>query len=124
MSENINKVTFVLTGPRKGFTGVLNNRYGFKDGELTVDHIYRDPFRLILCTRYCCNIKGEAPLWRTEKDKAGKNSSVKITDIEKPRVETTTVKSEPVISTTDGGASSGKSPEVVLGAGADAAPKD
>ena len=117
MSDDVNKVTFVLTGPRKGFTGILNKRYGFKDGELTVDHVFRDPFRLILCNNYCCNIKGEAPLWKTVKGKDGKNSSVKITDVEKPKVETTTVKSAPAASTTDGGASAAPTPAGNAGAG-------
>jgi len=117
MSDNTNKVTFVLTGPREGSTVILNNRYGFKDGELTVDHVYREPFRIILCTHYCCNIKGEAPLWRTETDKAGKKASVKITDFEKPAVETTIVKSEPSVTTTDGGASAVRTPDVVLDTG-------
>lgn len=98
MSDDVNKVTFVLTGPRKGFTGILGKRYGFKDGELTVDHAYREAFRIILCNSYCCNIKGEAPLWKTVD-----GASVKVTDVEKPKVETTTVKSAPVATTTDGG---------------------
>jgi hypothetical protein len=103
MSNDVNKVTFVLTGPREGFTGVLGKRYGFRDGKLTVDHIFRDPFRIILCTNYCCNIKGEAPLWKTVD-----GASVKITDVEKPRVETTTVKSAPV-HTTEGPSTSSRS---------------
>lgn len=108
MSDDVNKVTFVLTGPRKGFTGILCKRYGFKNGELTVDHIFRDPFKIILCNGYCCNIKGEAPLWKTVENKDGKNASVKITDVEKPKVETTTIKSEPVASTSDASQSAPK----------------
>lgn len=100
MSDDQNKVTFVLTGPREGFTGILGKRYGFKDGELTVDYNLRGPFSIILCNGYCCNIKGEAPLWKTVD-----GASVKITDVEKPKVETTTVKSAPVSTTTDGGES-------------------
>lgn len=96
MSDDVNKVTFVLTGPREGFTGILGKRYGFKDGELSVDHVYRDAFRTILCNSYCCNIKGEAPLWQTVD-----GASIKITDVPKPVRETTTVKSSPSASTTD-----------------------
>lgn len=111
MSEDTNMVTFVLTGPRKGFTGILCKRYGFKDGELSVPHVYRDPFRLILCNNYACNIKGEAPLWKTVDGIA-----VKITDVEKPKAETTTVKSAPSASVTDKPASTtdSASGEVVL----------
>jgi len=107
MSNDPNRSTFVLTGPRKGFTGILGGRYGFRDGELTVDHVHKDKLKLILCTSYCCNVKGEAPLWRTEE-----GASVKITDLEKPKVETTTVKSAPVSSTTTDKDESPKEPPV------------
>jgi hypothetical protein len=93
-----NRVIFVLTGPREGFTGVLGGRYGFDRGELTVEHSLRDPLRIILCNNYACNIKGEAPLWKTVD-----GASVKITDVEKPEKEVTTVKTQPEMLMKDDG---------------------
>jgi hypothetical protein len=77
MSDNQNKVTFVLTGPREGFTGILGGRYGFKDGELTVDEYLASSLSTVLCTRYCCNIKGRPPLWRTKN-----GGSVQVTELD------------------------------------------
>lgn len=81
MSDDKNKVTFVLTGPREGYTGVLGGRYGFNDGKLTVDHSFRDGLRNILCVRYCCNIQNEAPLWKTVTEN-GLKASVKVTELD------------------------------------------
>jgi len=87
------QVTFVLTGPRKGFTGVLGGRYGFRDGKLTVNSDYKDKVALILCSRYCCNIEGENPIW-AEKD----GGSIKIGEMVKPESVVTAVVSDPVSS--------------------------
>ena len=97
MSEQEGTVTFVLTGPREGYTGFLSNgRYGFKDGELTVPQSMKEGLKTILCNAYACNIKGEAPIWES-KDGA----SVKVGEVEKPKAEVTTVKADPVHTTTD-----------------------
>ena len=95
---NENRVTFVLMGPRAGYTGILGDRYGFKDGRLSVPFNEKDAYKLILCTAYACNIEGEAPLWATV-DVGGKPSAVKVADLPKPVVETTTVRTEPKAST-------------------------
>lgn len=78
MSNSERTVTFVLTGPRKGHTGVLGGRYGFKDGKLKAPEHLRAPLATILCNRYACNIEGESPLWRTDKDGA----AVKVTELD------------------------------------------
>lgn len=82
MSEEHNRVTFVLTGGREGYSGVLGGRYGFNNGELKVDQYMREPLRTVLCTRYACNIKGEAPLWKTVTNKEGKKASVQVTALD------------------------------------------
>ena len=96
MSEDQNRVTFVLTGPREGFTGVLGGRYGFRNGKLTVDQHMRAPLRNVLCTRYCCNIEGEPPLWKTVKSDKGKSSKqVTALDIRTESDNVTTVVEAP-----------------------------
>ena len=84
------KVTFVLTGPRKGFTGVLGGRYGFKDGELTCDEHMKDKLMLVLCTKYCCNVKNAPPLWKTVN-----GASVKVTEMDIEQDPVTTVSEPP-----------------------------
>lgn len=95
MAEDNSKpqITFELTGPRKGFTGMLGGRYGFRDGKLTVNTEHKDALKLTLCNRYGCNIVGEAPVWET-KDGA----SVRVGFVEKPEVVVTTIVGEPTAS--------------------------
>ncbi len=90
VEETKAQVTFVLTGPRKGFTGVLGGRYGFKDGKLNVNVDVKDKMALVLCSRYACNIEGENPLWK-EVD----GGSVKISEMSKPSPVVSTVTGEP-----------------------------
>lgn len=89
------KVTFVLTGPREGFTGVLGGMYQFVDGKLEAPESEKEYLKKHLCVGYACNIVGEAPMWETN-DKGG---SVKVGAVKMPKKETTTVKSAPVAST-------------------------
>jgi len=90
MSNDTHRVTFVLTGPRKGYTGILGGRYGFRDGKLEVDEHLKDKLKIILCNRYCCNVEGEAPLWKTVN-----GGAVKITDVELPEPEVSVVSAPP-----------------------------
>ncbi len=93
VEETKPQVTFVLTGPRKGFTGVLGGRYGFRDGKLAVNVDVKDKMALVLCSRYACNIEGENPLWK-EVD----GGSVKIGDMPTPAPVVTMVTGEPTAS--------------------------
>ena len=82
--------TFVLTGPRKGFTGVLGGRYKFEDGKFVCNEEVKDKIKLVLCTQYCCNIEGDKPLWET-KDGA----SVPVGKMDKPKAPESTVVEPP-----------------------------
>lgn len=95
MADNDTKpqITFRLTGPREGFTGMLGGRYGFRNGELTVVEEFKDSLKLILCNNYACNIVGEAPIWET-KDGA----SIKVGIVDKPKPVLTSIVGEPVSS--------------------------
>lgn len=87
------QITFELTGPRKGYTGMLGGRYGFKDGKLTINVEHKDSIKLILCNNYACNIVGEAPIWET-KD----GGSVRVGHVDKPVPVVTTIIGEPTAS--------------------------
>jgi hypothetical protein len=82
--------TFVLTGPRKGFSGVLGGRYKFENGEFVCNEEVKDKIKLVLCSVYRCNIKGDKPLWET-KDGA----SVKVGELDKPKAPESTVVEPP-----------------------------
>jgi hypothetical protein len=50
--------TFTLTGPNKGRTMVINNRYGFENGVMVVtDRDTADKLEPILCDYYACELK-------------------------------------------------------------------
>lgn len=48
---------FILTGPHKGKSLLLNNRYEFKDGVLTTDAETAEKIAPILCGYYSCERK-------------------------------------------------------------------
>jgi len=91
------QVTFVLTGPREGYSGSLCGRFWFKDGILRVNAEFKDQLKLILCNQYGCNVQGEAPIWETvETD--GKKSSVKVGTVTKPEAVVSATTGDPVAS--------------------------
>lgn len=92
-TETGRTVTFVLTGPREGFTGLLGGRYGFKNGELTINAEHKDVLKLVLCNNYACNIEGEAPIWETRD-----GAAVKVGEVTKPEAVITTIVGEPTAS--------------------------
>lgn len=92
--EETGTTTFVLTGPRKGYTGVLGGRYYFRDGKIDIPVSQKDHAKRVLCTRYACNIAGEAPIWETSKE----GGSVKVREVTLENPETTTISTAPTTS--------------------------
>ncbi|MDJ0952474.1 MAG: hypothetical protein QNJ81_02225 [Acidimicrobiia bacterium] len=92
--EETGKVTFQLTGPRKGYTGMLGGRYYFKDGKIEVPSSAKDHVKRVLCTRYACNVVGEAPIWETDEN----GGAVKVGEVKLEKAEETTVSAPPTTS--------------------------
>lgn len=90
MADQKPTTTFVLTGPREGFTGVLGGRYKFEKGKFVCNEEVKDKIKLVLCSRYCCNIEGDKPLWKTVD---GQSVSVRVMD--KPKSEESSVVEPP-----------------------------